>query len=85
VSENVVCAWLGMTRLAKRCSAFSAELAWIVASDPAWPALKESSNVRASIPRTSPKMIRSGLQRSFPLEFGAVRRIAVHLLELDAC
>jgi hypothetical protein len=47
--------------------------------------LKESSNVRASIPRTSPKMIRSGLQRSFPLEFGAVRRIAVHLLELDAC
>ena len=42
--------------------AFSAELAWIVASEPAWPVLKESSSVRASIPRTSPRMIRSGLQ-----------------------
>ena len=52
-----------MTRLAKRWRAFSAELAWIVASDPAWPVLKESSSVRASIPRTSPRMIRSGRQR----------------------
>ena len=32
----------------------------MVASDPAWPVLKESSSVRASVPRTSPRMIRSG-------------------------
>ena len=52
-----------MTRLTKRWRAFSAEFAWIVVSEPAWPVLKESSSVRASIPRTSPRMIRSGRQR----------------------
>ena len=31
------------TRLAKRRSAFAAELAWMVASDPVWPVLSESS------------------------------------------
>ena len=52
---NVFWAWLRMTRFAKRWSAFSAEFAWIVASDPAWPVLNESSSVRASVPRTSPR------------------------------
>jgi hypothetical protein len=50
MSSKVACAWLRMTRLAKRRRAFAAELAWIVASDPVWPVLKESSSVRASIP-----------------------------------
>jgi len=35
----------------------------VVASDSSWPVLKESSSVRASIPRTSPRMILSGLKR----------------------
>lgn len=32
----------------------------MVASDPEWPVLSESRSVRASVPRTSPTMIRSG-------------------------
>src|ERR1700681_183201 len=35
----------------------------MVASEPAWPLLKKSTSVRASMPRTSPMMIRSGLLR----------------------
>ena len=52
-----------MTRLAKRCKAFSAVFAWMVASEPECPVFKESSSVRASTPRTSPRMMRSGRHR----------------------
>ena len=34
----------------------------MVARDPEWPVFRESRRVRASTPRTSPRMIRSGLE-----------------------
>ena len=34
MSSKVACEWLRRTRLAKRRSAFAAEFAWMVASDP---------------------------------------------------
>ena len=47
-----------------RDSASRGELAWIVVSDPSWPVFIACIISKASLPRTSPTMIRSGRMRS---------------------
>jgi hypothetical protein len=64
ISPSTGCrCWLGnprSARPARRRSAPSSLFAWIVASMPRCPVFRASRRVRASAPRTSPTMIRSG-------------------------
>src|ERR1019366_7929159 len=51
---------LWSTQVVKRLSAWAAELAWTVDSVPEFPVLSSCSKSKASPPRISPRMIRSG-------------------------
>ena len=54
------------TIFSKRDKASRGEFAWIVAKEPSWPVFIACSMSSASLPRTSPKIIRSGrIRREF--------------------
>ena len=52
------------TIVSSRHSASRGALAWTVDSEPSWPVFMAWSMSRASAPRTSPTMMRSGRMRS---------------------